>query len=150
MAWEKSSTTANWWFFFKGKAIGYLPASLYTHGMQTKATNVQFGGEVYSPDAPGTKHTSTQMGSGDFPSKGCGYAAFQSHVQYIDADYNTVDVNPFGVEDTNTGCYNYSTGYETASTCSTGTQSTFQNGFFEFFGGPGYSASKCPTVPPGD
>jgi len=151
VTWAKSSSTANWWLFYQGTAVGYIPASKYTNGMQTQANLVEFGGEVYSPNAPGTTHTTTQMGSGQFASAGCAKAAFQSHVQYVDTTYHTVDVTPNGnVEDTLTGCYNYSSGYEKSSTCYIGTQSAFQNGFFQFFGGPGYSKTSCPTAPAGD
>jgi hypothetical protein len=151
VTWAKSSATGNWWFFYQGKPVGYIPASKYTHGMQTQADLVEFGGEVNSPNnPPGGTHTTTQMGSGKFPSTGCGQAAFQSHVQYVNTNYNTVDVTPNGnIEDTLSSCYNYSTGYEKSATCYSGTQSTFQNGYFEFFGGPGYSTS-CPTTPAGD
>jgi hypothetical protein len=56
---------------------------------------VQWGGEVNSPNnPPGSKHTTTQMGSGQFASAGCTDAAFQMHVQYVNASYNTVDVSP--------------------------------------------------------
>jgi hypothetical protein len=90
------------------------------------------------------------MGSGQFASAGCAEAAFQGHVQYINLNYNTIDPTPTGnVLDTSSSCYNYSTGDETANTCFIGTQSAFQNGFFELFGGPGHSSS-CQTTPAGD
>lgn len=151
LTWAKTSATGSWWLFYQGKAIGYIPASTYTHGLQTQADLVEFGGEVNSPNnPPGGTHTTTQMGSGKFPSTGCAEAAFQSHVQYVNTNYNTIDVVPNGnVEDTSSSCYNYSTGYERSSTCYSGTQSTFQNGYFQFFGGPGYSTS-CKTTPAGD
>jgi hypothetical protein len=151
VTWAKSSSTASWWLFYQGQAIGYIPASIYTHGMQTQADLVEFGGEVNSPDnPPGGTHTTTQMGSGEFPSAGCAEAAFQSHVQYVNTNYNTIDVTPnINIEDTNPSCYSYSTGYQNSGTCYIGTQSTPQNGYFQFFGGPGYSTS-CTTTPTGD
>jgi hypothetical protein len=151
VTWAKASATGSWWFFYQGKPIGYIPASKYTHGLQTQADLVQFGGEVNSPNnPPGGTHTTTQMGSGKFSSAGCAEAAFQSHVQYVNTSYNTVDVTPTGnIEDTVTSCYDYSTGYENSSTCYIGVQSAFQNGYFQFFGGPGYS-STCKTTPAGD
>jgi hypothetical protein len=154
LAWEKSSATANWVLYYNDTALGYIPASKYTHGMQTEGVQVQFGGEVNSPNNPaGSTHTTTQMGSGKFASAGCGDSAFQMHVQYVSTSYYTVDVDPtLTVQDTNTSCYDYSTGYEktaNASSCTWGTQSVYDNGYFQYFGGPGYS-SACKTTPTGD
>lgn len=134
LSWEKQSATANWWLLWQGTTwLGYYPASLYTGGMQTQATFTAFGGEVYNSE-PGGKFTSTQMGSGQFASGGFEYADYQRHLQYINTNYNTIDVSPTSSV-TNANCYSMSSGYD-------GTGDGW--GAYEFLGGPGYNATNCP------
>lgn len=93
LSWEKSSSTANWWLLYQGTTwIGYYPTSQYHHGMQTQASQTKYGGEVEISAPNGSQLT--QMGAGAFASSGATYAAFQSHLQYINTNCNTVDVSP--------------------------------------------------------
>jgi len=134
LSWEKSSSTSNWWLLWQGSTwLGYYPASQYTHGMATQASTTGFGGEVLNSE-PGGRHTTTQMGSGQFASAWWQYAAYQRHLQYIDTNYNTIDVTPTSSV-TNSNCYSMASGYD-------GTGDGW--GAYEFLGGPGYNATSCP------
>ena len=68
----------NWWLSYEGKFFGYYPGSMYNGGQNTKhAQEVSYGTEgvgtnVWPPE-----------GSGDWPSKGFGYAAYQRDLFYI-------------------------------------------------------------------
>lgn len=81
---------SNWWLFLKGpgayEPVGYYPTSIYNGGqLATNATRVEFGGEV-SRRKDGSDWP--QMGSGQFPAKGFGEAAFQKTVFWITRDEN--------------------------------------------------------------
>jgi hypothetical protein len=136
LTWAKSSSTANWWLLYQGTTwVGYLPTSLYTHGMQTQASQTNYGGEV---DISGPNGSSLpQMGSGAFASAGATYAAFQSHLQYVNTSYNTVDVSPSQSFTGIPSCYSLASGYQTGSGFYFGTQTVPQPGYFQYFGGPG-------------
>jgi neprosin-like protein len=71
----------NWWMAYGGTWVGYFPGSLYGSGELAggNAQLTEYGGEA---DAFGDDAW-PQMGSGDFPSAGWSYAAFQSDVFYI-------------------------------------------------------------------
>ena len=134
LSWEKSSSTSNWWLLWQGTTwLGYYPTSQYTHGMATQASFTGYGGEVYNSE-PGGRHTSTQMGSGQLASAWWQHAAYQRHLQYINTNYNTIDVSPTS-QVNNANCYSMSNGYD-------GTGDGW--GAYEFFGGPGYNATNCP------
>ncbi|KAK3438383.1 hypothetical protein EUGRSUZ_C03001 [Eucalyptus grandis] len=64
----RDPSTGNWWVQYNEKTnVGYFPPELFAYLPQTAQT-VQWGGEVYSSRIGGfTPHTSTQMGSGQFP-----------------------------------------------------------------------------------
>jgi hypothetical protein len=135
LTWAKSSPTADWWLLYNGtKWLGYYPASLYTGGMQTQASVVLYGGEVYNTELH-SRHTATFMGSGEFASNWWQNAAYQRHLQYVNTNYNTIDVTP-SPDVTNANCYSMISGYD-------GTSSW---GAYEFLGGPGYffNAANCP------
>jgi hypothetical protein len=134
IAWEKNSSTSSWWLLFQGSWLGYLPASLYSHGMQTQANFTQYGGEVYNSE-PGGSHTQTWMGSGVFASGGYQQAAYQRHLQYIDLTFHTIDVSPTAFV-TNSNCYSMVNGFD-------GTGDGW--GAYEFLGGRGgWLNSSCP------
>jgi len=71
-----------WWLYYGGSgaadAVGYYPSSLFSSGpLGTAASSIDYGGEtvgstVWPP-----------MGSGKFPGKGFGYAAFQRFIYYV-------------------------------------------------------------------
>jgi hypothetical protein len=76
----------NWWLYYGGgaaaDAVGYYRASQYSSGpLQTQASEIDFGGEtvgstVFPP-----------MGSGQWPTRGFRYAAYQRTIHY----YTTAD-----------------------------------------------------------
>ncbi|KAG8381834.1 hypothetical protein BUALT_Bualt05G0014000 [Buddleja alternifolia] len=64
---HKDPNTGNWWVQYGERInIGYWPQDLF--GMlRAHANIVQWGGEVYSSRVGTNPHTSTEMGSGQFP-----------------------------------------------------------------------------------
>jgi len=68
----------NWWVSYNGTFFGYYPGSMYKGGQNTKhAQLIEYGTEgvgttVWPPE-----------GSGDWPSKGWEYAAYQRDIFYI-------------------------------------------------------------------
>jgi hypothetical protein len=69
------------------------------------------------------------MGSGQFASQDFAEAAYQGHLQYVDTNYNTIDITPSPIV-TNSSCYSLTSGYD-----NTGTEGY---GAYEFLGGPAY------------
>jgi hypothetical protein len=114
----------NWWLFFSGTAVGYYPGSIYGGGplASGSANLLEYGGEAY------TSGTSwPQMGSGDWPSAGFGYAAFQNTIFYIDTSGTSqwASLSPII---TNPSCYSASI---------TPASSGGSWGTYMYFGGPG-------------
>jgi len=76
----------NWWMEFQGTWIGYYPGSMYHGGQNSKyAQLIEFGTEgvgstIWPPE-----------GSGAWPSKGFGYAAYQRNLLY----YNLTGGGPW-------------------------------------------------------
>jgi hypothetical protein len=64
------------------QVLGYWPSSIFTD-LASNATTVSFGGEIYDSGQSG-HHTTTQMGSGHFPSEGFGKASYFRNIQYMD------------------------------------------------------------------
>ncbi len=138
MRWQLCPTStcgdwAGWWLNYEAGGysewVGYYPRSLFDAARLADAANqVSFGGEVYQP-ALATSHTTTDMGSGRFPSEGFGAAAYQRSLRLI-APGNVwrpvTDDRLFSVE--KPGCYLHG-GLERADNW----------GDYFFFGGPGRS-----------
>ncbi len=129
----RDPSTGNWLLlYFDGVAytqLGYYPMAIFGTGQMSQyAQWVEFGGEIYSA-TPGS-HTTTDMGSGQFPSAGFGNAAYQRNLIYMDT---VGTIHPFAGWGTitNANCYNIASG----------TDPTW--GYSIYFGGPGYSAI-CP------
>ncbi|KAL4192192.1 hypothetical protein AMTRI_Chr06g192740 [Amborella trichopoda] len=78
----KDPKTANWWMIYKDEPVGYWPSSLFT-SLARSANSIEWGGEVTDLQTDG-KHTTTQMGSGHWPSEGWKKAAFISNLQIVD------------------------------------------------------------------
>lgn len=110
-----------------GNDVGYWPSSIFSD-LQGSATSVEWGGEVFSPDAG---QTSTQMGSGHFPTEGFGKASHIKNLLVVDSS-NTFR-SPSGVnliaEQSN--CYNVQSG------------TSGDWGTYIYFGGPGKNPN-CP------
>ncbi|KAK1285924.1 hypothetical protein QJS10_CPB20g00470 [Acorus calamus] len=68
----KDANTGNWWLQVEDDAIGYWPSSLVP-GIADGAEMVQYGGEIFdvaTEVGTAVAHTTTEMGSGHFPSEG--------------------------------------------------------------------------------
>jgi len=121
-----------WWLKVNNQAIGYWPISIYKY-LKNGAARLDYGGEIYNSKIGG-KHTKTQMGSGHFPSEGYGKAGYFRHIQYMDSTGSYKDVEPgkLGKDAAKPSCYDIQI------------QSDKSSGTNFYFGGPGYSADKCP------
>ncbi|KAK4550977.1 hypothetical protein RGQ29_021216 [Quercus rubra] len=121
-----------WWLKVNDQAIGYWPISIYKY-LKSSAARLDYGGEIYNAKVGG-RHTKTQMGSGHFPSEGYGKAGYFRHIQYMDSTGSFKDVEPgsLGKDAAKPSCYDIQI------------QSDKSSGTNFYFGGPGYSADKCP------
>jgi len=94
----------NWWLAIQGTWLGYYPGSLYsaknTGELAKNATQIQFG----------TESTGTTLwppeGSGNWPSKGFGQAAYQRNLFYVDTSGNSQWDQLTTSSFTSTKCYN--------------------------------------------
>ncbi|XP_047342724.1 uncharacterized protein LOC124946196 [Impatiens glandulifera] len=100
----KDSKTGDWWLKIAGNFIGYWPKSLFT-GLVDHATLVNWGGEIVN-DRSGGHHTTTQMGSGHFPSEGFTKAAYMDRLKVFDSDIVAKDPGFIVSTLTSLGCYN--------------------------------------------
>ncbi|EFJ20181.1 hypothetical protein SELMODRAFT_109583 [Selaginella moellendorffii] len=72
--------TKNWWLRVEDEYVGYWPGSLVPN-LANGATHVDFGGEVFY--YKGSEHTTTQMGSGEFPEAGFKNAAYHRDMYHV-------------------------------------------------------------------
>lgn len=74
----------DWWFKFGDEWVGYYPNSLFnSQGIANQSDSIDYGGEIVN-EATGGLHTTTQMGSGRFPSEGWQKAAYIKKLKYVD------------------------------------------------------------------
>jgi hypothetical protein len=83
---ESCGTWEGWWLRYDDGAlsewVGFYPRSRFDAArLADQATRVSFGGEVFRPKA--SPHTTTDMGSGNFPVQGFGAAAYQRSLRMI-------------------------------------------------------------------
>ncbi|KAJ4905010.1 hypothetical protein Rs2_18961 [Raphanus sativus] len=127
----KDPKTGNWWLQLNEKElIGYWPKELFTNLADEGASTIEWGGEVVNTKKDG-QHTTTEMGSGHFPSEGFGKASSFDVIKVIDMNDGIVD--PVGVKTlaTRPTCYDLKTGYDK------------QYEVFFYYGGPGRNP-QCP------
>ncbi|KAL0792391.1 hypothetical protein Bca101_063768 [Brassica carinata] len=74
----------NWWLSRHDKVYGYWPSAIFKH-LPQGATQVQWGGEVYSPNVRKKPHTKTPMGSGESPIHLWGKACYHAYIRIKDA-----------------------------------------------------------------
>ncbi|CAL4990972.1 unnamed protein product [Urochloa decumbens] len=118
----------NWWLQVGSNILGYWPSSIFSN-LQNGASNIMWGGEVYSPYAG---QTSTNMGSGHFPREGFGKASYIKNIQVVDSFNKLKPPGPLGLGNKQPNCYSVQSG------------STSKNwGTYMFYGGPGKNPS-CP------
>ncbi|PUZ44567.1 hypothetical protein GQ55_8G114000 [Panicum hallii var. hallii] len=125
----KDPTGGNWWLQVGSTIVGYWPSSIFSY-LASSASYVQWGGEVYSP--PNAGQTSTQMGSGHFPSEWYGKASYIRNIQVVDSSSYLRLPNGLGLIHQWPNCYNVQNG-----------TSSNEWGTYIFYGGPGRN-SKCP------
>ncbi|KAJ0254847.1 hypothetical protein HA466_0096940 [Hirschfeldia incana] len=88
--------TGNWWLQLNEKElIGYWPKELFTSLADEGASTIEWGGEVVNTKKDG-QHTTTEMGSGHFPSEGFGKASSFDVIKIIDMNDGIID--PVGVQ----------------------------------------------------
>ncbi|WP_411024291.1 neprosin family prolyl endopeptidase, partial [Salmonella sp. s58953] len=75
----KDLQQACWWLQVGGTVVGYWPTNLFSH-LNTSSNLLTWGGEVVNLKTNG-QHTTTEMGSGHFPSEGFGKASFFNGIQ---------------------------------------------------------------------
>jgi len=139
--------TGNWWLKFGGQSVGYYPDSLYnSEGLASFASPVgcTYGGEIVNT-APGGFHTTTQMGSGSFPSQGWQYAAYIRNMQYVDLNNNVQAATGLSKLTNDLNGVDNSMYYDLILSSSSSW------GQYMFFGGPGrtVSADLFPYQPAG-
>ncbi|CAL5001157.1 unnamed protein product [Urochloa decumbens] len=117
----KDPGSGNWWLQLGGTNVGYWPSSIFTD-LANSASNVEWGGEV-APSENG--QTSTQMGSGHFPSEGFGKASYIRNIQTVDSSNTLRSANGLGLIIPTPNCYNAQSG------------SSNDWGTYMYYGGPG-------------
>ena len=131
-----TSAPHNWWLKYGNTWVGYYPNSLYnSQGIANYSDEIDFGGEIVN-DSTGGLHTTTQMGSGHFPSDGFGVAAYTKKIQYWDTSATQFDATGLNRDVTNASYYDLSLW---ASTDSNWLR-------YFYFGGPGRVAESAPTA----
>ncbi|HUM03316.1 MAG TPA: neprosin family prolyl endopeptidase [Thermoanaerobaculia bacterium] len=126
----------NWWLKLNDIWVGYYPISRFdTQGLAGFSEHVDFGGEIVNTWYGG-EHTTTDMGSGRFPSEGFGAAAYTKKIQYWDLSGNLVDASSLTRSVTNASYYDLS--------LATSGDSNWRHYFY--FGGPGRIASSPPAA----
>ncbi|KAI3862705.1 hypothetical protein MKX03_001997 [Papaver bracteatum] len=97
---HKDQKSGNWWVQVQGIPVGYYPSSLFTQ-LSKIAKEIDFGGEIYNQRSR-ERHTTTQMGSGHFPSEGgLGISGYFNYVQVIDENNEAKDPENVKSEVTN-------------------------------------------------
>nr|CAB3492260.1 unnamed protein product [Digitaria exilis] len=123
----KDPENGNWWLQVGSDVLGYWPSAIFTY-LANSSSNVEWGGEVFSPYA---NQTSTQMGSGHFPKEGFRNASYIRNIQVIDSSNNLKLPNRMDLLAERPSCYNVQNG------------SSSDWGTYIFFGGPGKNPN-CP------
>ncbi|CAI0392066.1 unnamed protein product, partial [Linum tenue] len=119
--------TGNWWLTYQGIIVGYWPPSIFTGGLKSGSSLVEFGGEVVNSDPTGF-HTSTDMGSGHFPSEGFGKAAFFKNLVYLTRGGVAKDADTLQGRAARPECYDVAV-----------QKSDTDYGAYFYYGGPGFS-----------
>ncbi|XP_050379790.1 uncharacterized protein LOC126797160 [Argentina anserina] len=126
----KHQSVGQWWLMVQDQALGYWPDKILP-SLKGSADTVTWGGEIYNSE-PGGRHTSTQMGSGHYPSEGYGKASYFRNIQYLANSGKFVDADELITYVTKPPCYNL-----IMQNKATGFGTHF------YYGGSGYSA-RCP------
>ncbi|KAK8581182.1 hypothetical protein V6N13_144223 [Hibiscus sabdariffa] len=127
---HKDKQSGNWWLRILEIDVGYWPGSIFNK-LSDRADYVSWGGEIVNSGSQG-HHTSTEMGSGHFPSEGYRKASYIRNIRYVDESGAINDVDPHNVVPsvTRPECYDLQMG------------NINDYGTHFFYGGPGFS-DKC-------
>ncbi|XP_071720126.1 protein neprosin-like [Rutidosis leptorrhynchoides] len=132
----KDGKKGNWWMQYEDEYLGYWPSTLFSH-LTKSASLIEWGGEVVNVALNG-QHTTTQMGSGQFPENGFRKASYFRQIQIVDESNALRDAKDFGKIITESNCYNIQTG----TGMDTGTDVKLWGSYF-YYGGPGQNLN-CP------
>uniref|UniRef100_M4DDE9 Neprosin PEP catalytic domain-containing protein n=1 Tax=Brassica campestris TaxID=3711 RepID=M4DDE9_BRACM len=117
--------TGNWWLQLNDQElIGYWPKEIFTNLADEGASVIEWGGEVVNKKKDG-QHTTTEMGSGHFPSEGFGKASSFEVIKIIDMNNGLIDPVKVKTVVSRPACYDIKTGYD----------KTYE--VFFYYGGPG-------------
>ncbi|CAI0392069.1 unnamed protein product [Linum tenue] len=119
----------NWWVNVLGQNLGYWPPNLFNGGLRGPASLIEWGGEVINSNPQGV-HTSTQMGSGHFPSESYSRAAYFKNLQYIVDGGGLEDAKDITGQATRPECYDIQV-----------QKPSREWGSYFYYGGPGLSAN---------
>ncbi|CAF2265034.1 unnamed protein product [Brassica rapa] len=121
----KDPKTGNWWLQLNDQElIGYWPKEIFTNLADEGASVIEWGGEVVNKKKDG-QHTTTEMGSGHFPSEGFGKASSFEVIKIIDMNNGLIDPVKVKTVVSRPACYDIKTGYD----------KTYE--VFFYYGGPG-------------
>jgi neprosin-like protein/VCBS repeat protein/FG-GAP repeat protein len=124
----------DWWLKYEDTWVGYYPNSYYnSNGIADKGASIDYGGEIVNDNVGGI-HTTTDMGSGHFPSEGWQHSAYVRNLTYVDMSNVTRNSDGLSRSVTNSSLYDLSLYFSS--------DSNWTNYFF--FGGPGHEGPVTP------
>jgi hypothetical protein len=98
----------DWWLKYNDTWVGYYPNSYYdSSGIADKGAEIDYGGEIVDDNVVGV-HTTTDMGSGRFPSEGWQYSAYIRHIVYVDMTNVSRNASNLTASASNTNYYDLS------------------------------------------
>ncbi|OIW17930.1 hypothetical protein TanjilG_17766 [Lupinus angustifolius] len=126
----KDPKEGHWWMQFGNDLVlGYWPSFLFSY-LADSASMIEWGGEIVNSE-PNGEHTSTQMGSGQFPEQGFGKSSYFKNIQVVDSSNNLKSPKGLGTFTEQSNCYDVQTG------------SNDNWGHYFYYGGPGKNPN-CP------
>ncbi|XP_038703840.1 uncharacterized protein LOC120000041 [Tripterygium wilfordii] len=129
----KDSESKRWWLSYNYTNVGYWPEELFTH-LRTSGRKVEWGGEIFNRKIH-NRHTSTEMGSGQFAKEEYGRAAYFKELKVLVGGTDPGWILPRSVTGltSNPNCYSIKPHTDIDG---------FGNGGF-FYGGPGSGSPSC-------
>ncbi|XP_056176543.1 uncharacterized protein LOC115694055 [Syzygium oleosum] len=124
----KNDVLGRWWLRVADVEVGYWPGEIFTT-LGGSADVISWGGEIVNSE-PNGRHTSTEMGSGHFPSEGFGKAAFFRNLKFVDDGSIERDAENLKTYVTRPECYDLLLKVDPPNPF----------GVHFFFGGSGFSA----------
>ncbi|CAN8318155.1 unnamed protein product [Cochlearia groenlandica] len=104
----KDPKSGNWWLGLgpNNSLVGYWAKEIFAS--LSSADEVQWGGEIVNSQSSG-RHTTTEMGSGNFPNKGFGESSYFRNLETVDYTNSFLPVQKVRTETTNSTIYNIRT-----------------------------------------